>query len=297
MKGRCVAVLLCLFFSFNLISFFSFLSCYQPVVHAPESIGEDDAKVTAYLNALPIYLPDTCVLHIRQEIPEKFHDLFCQRLYAMLPTGLPVHLKVAHLEAYKKYLPPTPSQHHFIQQMLDSPESEWVPKDPRLAEAEKRQKMARLETLLAILLLLLALVVVFWGFVRQSMRYRVLLQTSTTLQQEKEWTETLPIQAPMKILTDTDWRRFRDHFETVFPNYTRQLQVDFPALTSAEIRLFMLIKLGFGNNEIAGTLGISQESVYKSRFRLRKKLGCSKDLGLDEFVQAYAAALQPDVKS
>ena len=81
------------------------------------------------------------------------------------------------------------------------------------------------------------------------------------------------------------------------PNYIRQLQMDFPALTGAEIRLFLLIKLGFGNNEIAGTLGISQESVYKSRFRLRKKLGCAKDLGLDEFIQAYAAASKLDDKS
>ena len=250
MKRICVAVFVCLFLSFNLLSLFSFLSCYPTAVQSPESIGEDDATT-------------------------------------------------------------------------------------------------QLEALSAILLLLLALVVVFWEYVRQNLRHRSLLQTATLLKQEKELAEALKIQAlersqadlqvthvqleqsnqllllksrlivelqmrlseqddapsaapdasqmsQMKILTDTDWRKFREHYEEIFPDYIRQLQVDFPTLTGAEIRLFLLIKFGFGNNEIAGTLGISQESVYKSRFRLRKKLGYSMDIGLDEFIQAYSAAPKPD---
>jgi len=106
-----VALFVCLFLAFLFL--FSFLSCYQTAEHSPESIWEDDAKVTAYLDALPIHLPDTCVLRIREAL-----------------------------------------------------ESEWAQQKTRLAEAEKQRKTAHLETLAAILLLLLALVVVFWTFVR-----------------------------------------------------------------------------------------------------------------------------------
>jgi len=610
---------------------FCFSNCHQKAADSSDAIWVDDAKVTAYVDALPMHLPDTCVLRIRQEIPKKFREWFCQRLYYRLPYGVSVRMKFAHLAAYQKHLPPSFPQRRFIQLLrgslytellqfdsarlcledayattrenkmsnedsgdvlrylaqtyihegnyikaiqlllevreifskldtnevdrkfnilidlaaaytqskdfeaalnwnlnawcyarngtwqkgfqvqaaaavansyldLQRPDSalvmakraldiemhrdvhverasllyvlarsyqangdcgtalsyflgahrsnaeqdnqlktlrfeqslgyvylclgrldsaewfykrclissdtvaladinaglskvyeqrgayqralmyaaqsralndiifnaknakriaqinaqyEWAKQEARLEEAEKQRKITHLQTLLAILTLLSALGVLFCMFVRQNLRHRLLLQTTTLLKQEKELAEALEAlktrdlersqadlqmmhdqleqssqllllkhrlivelemrlsehqDAPsatapaaqmkqMKILTDIDWRKFREYFEESSPNYIHQLHTAFPALTSAEIRLFLLIKLGFGNNEIAGTLGISQESVYTSRFRLRKKLGCSKDFGLDEFIQAYSAASKLDDKS
>jgi tetratricopeptide (TPR) repeat protein len=91
----------------------------------------------------------------------------------------------------------------------------------------------------------------------------------------------------MKILTNADWQRFQKRFDEVFPNFNGQLKREYRDLTNAEIRLFTLIRIGFSNVEISSCLGISPESVYKSRYRLRKKLGLPDDVDLTAFIQAF----------
>ena len=91
----------------------------------------------------------------------------------------------------------------------------------------------------------------------------------------------------MKILTDDDWERFRQQFELSFPGFIAGLKNEFPTITAAEIRLFLLLKLGFDNKEIAGTLGISSDSVLRSRHRLRVKLELTDTRDLDSFIMAF----------
>ncbi len=92
----------------------------------------------------------------------------------------------------------------------------------------------------------------------------------------------------LKILTDRDWSHFRHRFEQNFPGFIDHLKFKFPALSAAEIRLFLLVKLKFDKIEIADTLGISIESVWKSRFRLKKKLEMPDGDDLDDYVRAFA---------
>lgn len=94
----------------------------------------------------------------------------------------------------------------------------------------------------------------------------------------------------MKILTKPDWEQFRFRFDESFPGFLRFLQRQFPSLTHAETRLFLLIKLDFDNDEIAQTLGIAKESVWKTRLRLCKKLGISESSDLTAFVQSFDQA-------
>ena len=91
----------------------------------------------------------------------------------------------------------------------------------------------------------------------------------------------------MKILTDADWKHFRREFELSFPGYLKDLRDEFPGLTAAETRLFLLIKLDFQKSEIAETLGISRDSVMRSCRRLRKKLGLNNGQDLEAFVHAF----------
>lgn len=90
----------------------------------------------------------------------------------------------------------------------------------------------------------------------------------------------------LKILTTEDWRRFRNIFEQRFPNFLSSLKSEFPKLTDAEIRLLMLIKIGFDAFEVANILGITSASVYTNRYRLRKKLGLIEE-ELEVFVQRF----------
>lgn len=91
----------------------------------------------------------------------------------------------------------------------------------------------------------------------------------------------------LKILTADDWRTFRKLFEQRYPDYLDTLVEHFPKVSAAEIRLLVLIKIGFDANEMANILGIFPSSVYKSRYRLRKKLGLVEEDDLERFVNAF----------
>ncbi|MBX2966515.1 MAG: tetratricopeptide repeat protein [Cyclobacteriaceae bacterium] len=98
----------------------------------------------------------------------------------------------------------------------------------------------------------------------------------------------------LTILTDEDWKEFKTLFERVHKGFIKELVSKFPDLTNAEIRLAALLKLKLSTREIAGILGISPESVSKTRHRLRKKLNLPVEEGLDEFIrQVTEKQVQP----
>jgi tetratricopeptide (TPR) repeat protein len=81
------------------------------------------------------------------------------------------------------------------------------------------------------------------------------------------------------ILTEEQWRGFRQKFERVHRGFFQKFTQAVPEATESELRLAALTKLEMTNNEIAAMLGISPESVTKTRYRLRKKIG--KEDGLE----------------
>lgn len=87
------------------------------------------------------------------------------------------------------------------------------------------------------------------------------------------------------ILTDEDWEKFKKTFEEVYPNFFASLRYRFPDITASELRLAGLIKLNLSLKEAANTLGISSESVKKSRYRLKKKIALQEEDSLEDFIR------------
>jgi hypothetical protein len=87
------------------------------------------------------------------------------------------------------------------------------------------------------------------------------------------------------ILTDDDWEKFKLTFEEVYPNFFASLRYRFPDVTASEQRLSALIKMNLSLREAASTLGISAESVKKSRYRLKKKIALEEDDSLEDFIR------------
>lgn len=79
------------------------------------------------------------------------------------------------------------------------------------------------------------------------------------------------------LLTNDDWDEFRRRFERVHPGFFWQLKTQFPDLSPAEERLLALSKLKIDSRQMSRMLGISPESIRKTRYRLRKKLGIQGD--------------------
>ena len=87
------------------------------------------------------------------------------------------------------------------------------------------------------------------------------------------------------ILTGKEWDEFKILFEKVHPGFFINLRTKYPDLSTSEIRMAALVKLNLTSTEISGMLGISHESVNKSRYRLRKKLNLLKEEKLETYLK------------
>lgn len=89
-----------------------------------------------------------------------------------------------------------------------------------------------------------------------------------------------------KILTNDDWYTFKEKFKNVYPSFFVKIKNKGYDLTKSEERLIAMEKLYLDTNEIASMLAISQDSVTRSRSRLRKKINAPKGHSILEFLEA-----------
>ncbi|HNP23086.1 MAG TPA: hypothetical protein PKM63_02885 [Panacibacter sp.] len=86
------------------------------------------------------------------------------------------------------------------------------------------------------------------------------------------------------ILTDEDWARYRSTFERVHPGFLKRLKNDVADISLAEQRIAALIRLSFDNKQMAAILGISSDSVAKSKRRLRHRLNLEAGTDLEAYI-------------
>ena len=88
-----------------------------------------------------------------------------------------------------------------------------------------------------------------------------------------------------KILTQDDWYNFKEKFNQVYPLFFKKIKEKNILLTKSEERLVALEKLGLDNTQIAKVLGISVDSVFVNRYRLRKKINAPNTISIVEFLE------------
>ncbi len=88
-----------------------------------------------------------------------------------------------------------------------------------------------------------------------------------------------------KILTNDDWYDFKEKFLKVYPQFFNNIKNKGYKLTKSEERLIALEKLELDNKEIANMLGISVDSIFNNRYRLRKKLNAPNEISILEFFE------------
>ena len=87
------------------------------------------------------------------------------------------------------------------------------------------------------------------------------------------------------ILTEADWINFKQLFDKVYPNFFIMVKEQFPDFTPAETRLLSLLKLNLSHREMSSMLGISADTITKTKYRLRKKLtGLKLNKDLEQLV-------------
>jgi len=86
------------------------------------------------------------------------------------------------------------------------------------------------------------------------------------------------------ILTEEEWIRFRALFEKIYPGFFSRLKERANDISVAEQRMAALIQLQLTTRQAASMLGISLESVHKTRQRLRQRLHVDHDTTLEVLV-------------
>ncbi len=86
------------------------------------------------------------------------------------------------------------------------------------------------------------------------------------------------------ILTEDDWIQFKSLFEKIYPQFFQAIKQTAPEITVAEQRMAALTRLQLTTKQMAAMLGISVDSVHKTRQRLRQRLQLSSEINLDEYI-------------
>jgi DNA-binding CsgD family transcriptional regulator len=110
------------------------------------------------------------------------------------------------------------------------------------------------------------------------------LSTTSNLSNVEQKTQLL---IDSQILTEAGWQNFKQLFESVYKGFFQKVSAIYPELTTSEIRFLAISKLNITTKETANMLGISVESVTKTKYRINKKYQDQSILNPIEWTNAF----------
>ncbi len=84
--------------------------------------------------------------------------------------------------------------------------------------------------------------------------------------------------------SDKDWEVFKTYFSEVHNDFDQKLKTLYADISEKEIRLAAFLRMNLTTKEIAATLNVLPDSILKSKYRLKKKLGLDKETDLTRFL-------------
>ena len=107
-----------------------------------------------------------------------------------------------------------------------------------------------------------------------------LLHRDTTAEQHQMIVEL----SHQQLLTDNDWEKFKSLFDRVYPAFFISIREKAKDITLAELRMAALIRLQLTSKESAAMLGVSLDTIHKTRQRLKQRLQLSPEAELDGLI-------------
>ncbi|MGD1946986.1 MAG: tetratricopeptide repeat protein [Croceivirga sp.] len=86
--------------------------------------------------------------------------------------------------------------------------------------------------------------------------------------------------------SDKDWEVFKTYFADVHNDFDQKLKTLYTNISEKEIRLAAFLRMNLTTKEIAATMNVLPDSILKSKYRLKKKLGLDKQTDLNQFLNA-----------
>lgn len=91
-------------------------------------------------------------------------------------------------------------------------------------------------------------------------------------------------QIDLDIQSDDILKRFEEQFDLIHNKFTTKLRDKHPDLTVGEIKMCTYLKMNLSSKEIAPLLHLSVRGVETLRYRLRKKMGLTREENLMEYL-------------
>ncbi len=88
-----------------------------------------------------------------------------------------------------------------------------------------------------------------------------------------------------------NWDKFAAHFDEINNNFLRNLKLNYPQLSSTDLKICAYLQLNLSSKEIAQLINISLRGVEIRRYRLRKKLQIPTEQSLIDFLNT---AVEPN---
>lgn len=89
------------------------------------------------------------------------------------------------------------------------------------------------------------------------------------------------------IEDEDNWQKLENNFNIVHNNFLSRLKERYPDLTSSELKLAAYIRMDLITKEVAPLFNLSERGMESARYRLRKKLGLSREESLSKFLQNF----------
>lgn len=89
------------------------------------------------------------------------------------------------------------------------------------------------------------------------------------------------------IEDEDNWQKLENNFNIVHNNFLSRLKEHYPDLTSSELKLAAYIRMDLITKEVAPLFNLSERGMESARYRLRKKLGLSREKNLSKFLQNF----------
>lgn len=116
----------------------------------------------------------------------------------------------------------------------------------------------------------------------------ILTQVKDQIQQSRKDQESTPRRLvrmlDQELQGENYWKEFNLYFNEVDKEFIQILSARHPGLTSNDLRLCALIRLGLTTKEIASLLNISVRGVEQGRYRLKKRLELNQDQPLLKYI-------------
>ncbi len=83
---------------------------------------------------------------------------------------------------------------------------------------------------------------------------------------------------------DKDWEVFKTYFAEVHNDFDQKLKSLYGDISEKEIRLAAFLRMNLTTKEISATMNVMPDSILKSKYRLKKKLGLARETDLTTFL-------------